>query len=199
MYGKFVPGVSHYGNRYGFVNENQVRVGAGISLFIAFVAFLALTFFANYFLALFLVGILWLDFFIKVFFDPKYSIFGNIAKIFVKETFWVGAMQKRFAWSIGLVISTINVFCLLLISGLLAKYNILLEMFKNHQEAYIPPFMAVSFSLPIFLCLLCIVFMFLEAFFGYCVGCKIYAKLVKLGFMKRVENQNCAGNACKLS
>lgn len=94
-------------SRYGFVNETQIRLGAGIMFTLGFFTFLVTYYTQEYTLALVVVAFFWLDFLLKVI-NPRYSLIGKIAHLFTKnkEKLWVGAIQKRFAWSIGLFLSS---------------------------------------------------------------------------------------------
>jgi hypothetical protein len=53
-------------------------------------------------------------------------------------------------------------------------------------------------SLIVIACLLCIIFMWSESVVGYCVGCSLYAWLVKKGWMKSYKWQNCADGNCSI-
>jgi hypothetical protein len=78
----------------------------------------------------------------------------------------VGARQKKFAWKIGIALALI-MFVLIVIVN--------------------------SFS-PItgLICLICLVFLFFEAVFGICLGCKFYP----LFFKDKV--QYCPGEVCEI-
>ena len=82
-----------------------------------------------------------------------------------KAPIWVGAVQKRFAWSIGLFLSTFVMFCMLV----LGKYievsapevlQILNTMEQNIKNA---AFIVTPFNPAILACGLCLVFMWLES------------------------------------
>lgn len=74
---------------------------------LGFFTFLVTYYTQEYTLALVVVAFFWLDFLLKVI-NPRYSVIGKIANLFTKnkEKLWVGAIQKRFAWSIGLFLSS---------------------------------------------------------------------------------------------
>jgi hypothetical protein len=61
---------------------------------------------------------------------------------------YVGAAQKKFAWTIGLVLASI-IFILLVVMN------------------------SYSFITGI-ICLICLIFLFFESVFGICLGCKFY-------------------------
>lgn len=198
MYGTPLPHITTSTDRYGFVNENQIRAGAGITLFLALYSFISILFFGSYTIPLILMTVLWIDFVIKVFHGPKYSISLYIASFFVRKTYWVGAMQKRFAWSIGLILSSIAFGCVLVTSGFLNYFGIASELYAFVQTLPVPNGLAVAPTLPIAVCAICIVFMTLESVFGYCVGCKMYAFFVRHEIMRAIPNQNCANGVCEI-
>jgi hypothetical protein len=198
MYGQFVPELGKKDDKYGFVNETEIRLSTGLALLLGVYSFVAIVFFASFTLPMICIGIIWLDFFLKVFFGPQFSLFGQIVKPFVKTKYFVGAVQKRFAWSLGLFLSTFAFLCILIISGFLPSMGICQPVYEMINAKPIPPFMAVPMSPPIIACILCIIFMTSESFFGYCVGCKIYEKLVRWGIMKEIPGQICPGGVCKI-
>lgn len=50
----------------------------------------------------------------------------------------------------------------------------------------------------VFACVLCIIFMWFESVVGYCVGCSIYAWLMRKGWIKGYKNQNCIDGKCEI-
>ncbi len=123
-------------------------------------------------------GFLSLSFFIGVFINPKLSPTYFLAQLMVRKqsALPIGAVQKRFAWSLGLALS-LSIFVLSL-------------MLLND----------VSYFEPVcFLCLTCIVLLYLESVFGICVGCKLYFLAIKLSILKAPKVQpNCMGDACEI-
>jgi len=200
MYGYHVPPLSKESDRYGFVNEHNIRLSTGIALVLGVYSFLSIVFFGEFDLPMICIGLIWFDFFLKVFFGPEYSIFGNIVKVFCRErsVYWVGAVQKRFAWSLGLVLSSFSFFCILIISGFLPSFGICTVPYEIVLSMEVPAGMAVPFTLPLLLCVVCIVFMTLESVYGYCVGCKIYQKLVEWKWFSEIPGQNCPGGVCSI-
>lgn len=110
-YGKIIPGLTIDGKPapYGVVNEREVRVAAGIMLVFGLTAFFAVFYDQNIKLAFLVVAAFWVDFVLKVFFGPGWSYIGWIGARIVRKQKpeYVGAIQKRFAWSIGLGLSSI--------------------------------------------------------------------------------------------
>jgi hypothetical protein len=77
---------------------------------------------------------------------------------------YVGAAQKKFAWTIGLVLATI-IFLLLVVMN------------------------STSFITGI-ICQICLIFLFFEAVFGICLGCKFYP------LFHKEKTQYCPGEIC---
>lgn len=198
MYGTTLPHISEPGDRYGFVNEYEVRAAAGVMLGAAVWSFVSILFFAAYAVPLVLMSLMWVDFVLRVFVGPGASLSMRVVQPFVKRTYWVGAFQKRFAWGMGLVLSSITLVCVLITSGLLNHFGIWSEVYAMSRALPVLPGLAVAITPPIIICVLCIVFMALEAFAGYCVGCHIYAFLVRRGWMSKRKNQTCANGVCEI-
>jgi hypothetical protein len=85
----------------------------------------------------------------------------------------------------------------LVTSGFLNYFGIGGELYAFIQTLPVPAGLAVAPTLPIFVCLICIIFMALESLFGICAGCYLYAFLVKKGLMKERPNQNCPNGVCE--
>lgn len=102
-------GTNIKGFEYPVVNEREVRTGAGIMFLIGIMAFILVTKRHNYEYLYFTVPLFLIDFAIKVFIGPHLSPISVIAKLTVKnqKPEWVGAIQKRFAWSLGLFMATL--------------------------------------------------------------------------------------------
>jgi hypothetical protein len=91
-----------------------------------------------------------IDFFIRVLINPRFSPTLIMARWMVNNQTaeYVGAPQKRFAWSIGLVLATFMIF-LVVINDVRGPINMIT-------------------------CLVCLILLFFESAFGICVGCKMY-------------------------
>ncbi len=191
IYGSYVEGMSNVGDKYGFLDEIQIRWETGLALIFATYSFISIVFFGYFIIPSFIIGALWLDFLYKVFIKPKSFIFSSLAQILRKKfspaaPFYLGAVQKRFAWSLGLLLSTFAFVCVLIVSGFLPSYGIALEPYNTSLTMTKLPGTAVPFSPPLVACLLCIIFMSLESIWGYCVGCRIYKGFVKIGILKSI-------------
>jgi hypothetical protein len=176
-YGKIIPNlkINNIDANYPVINEREVRGSAGIMFLVGIISFMIILFTKNNTLLYFLVPIFWLEFFLKTVFQPHYSIFGLIAGFIVKKQTpeYVGVIQKRFAWAIGLLLATIMLIFVV--------------------------FFGVRGVLPISICSLCLFLMWIESSFGICVGCKMYGFLIKKGLIKTPEiKPACAGNVCSI-
>ena len=202
LYGQAVEGFTMEWDKYGFVDETEIRIAAWIALAFALLSFYFVVFNWNFNLGFVTVWIIWLDFVLKVFVWPDFSIFWRITRLFLKwkEKIMVWSVQKKFAWSIGVVLSTFVMFCMLILSWYTAcshpEVLSIIEMINNNvaNNALI----AMPMNPAILACALCIIFMFLESVFWICVGCKMYKFLVKKGVMKKVPHQNCVNWACEI-
>ena len=176
-YGELIPGLEIDGQPadYGIVNERAIRATAGIMFLIGFFTFMTVFHTKDYTLMYIVVPAFWLDFALKTFFGPKYSIFGFLGRRLVKgqKPEYVGAIQKRFAWSIGFTLASMM---MIFAIGL-----------------------GIRGPLPFVICNTCLFFMWMETSLGICAGCKIYGFLLKKGILKQPEvKPACPGGACKV-
>jgi hypothetical protein len=173
--GEIIPDLKINGHPapYPVVNERAVRATAGLMLIAAVVAF-SLAYFMNYFLPLKIITPIFLvDFTARVFTGvDRFSPFGMLGTMLVRnqKPEWVGAAQKRFAWTIGIAVA------------------LFMTVITN---------MNITGVLPLSFCMMCISLMWMEATLGVCVGCVIYKWFVKHGVMKSPEYYPaCPGGVC---
>jgi hypothetical protein len=176
-YGRIIPGLEIDGKPapYPVVNERSIRATAGLMMIIGLFTFGYINKTGDYTVLPVVVGLFWLEFFLKAVIDPKWSLFGVIGDFLVlkQKPEWVGAIQKRFAWSLGLMMAT-----LMLIVAV---------------------FMQIRGWLPLSICMTCLTFMWFESAAGICVGCKIYGFLLKRGVLSQPEvRPACPGGVCSL-
>ena len=172
-FGENVAGIG-----YKVLNEREVRASAGVMFLLGLYAMVGGIFFKNYVPIPYISGFMMISFLISVFINPKYAPSNIIARFIVRkqEPIYIGAVQKRFAWSLGLAISSVVFFMSIPLQS--------------------DPTMFGSVCM---LCLVCMLFMFLETAFGVCVGCQIYFLALKLKLMKQPEiRPNCMGNSCEI-
>lgn len=177
IYGKIIPNLILEGKPapYPVVNEREIRAAAGIMFLIGIITFGIVFFTRDFFLMYVVVPVFWLDFFLKSVFAPKFSIFGFLGGLMVRnqKPEYVGAIQKRFAWSIGLVLATI------MMIG--------------------PILLGVRGWLPFSICSICLFFMWMETALGICVGCKIYQFLLSKKLIPEPKHKPvCPGGVCSL-
>lgn len=189
-YGRIIPGLTIDGvpAPYGVVNEREIRAAAGLMFAVGLIALLSVYYDRNVQLAFWVVLAFWVDFVLKVAIGPEWSYIGRVAGLLVRRQRpeYVGAIQKRFAWSIGLVLSSIVLFFLARI--------VLNPACTDAGVAGTSPCL-----IPMILCGTCLVFMWLESAAGICVGCNIYAWLTKKGFVQRPEYAPaCPGGVCSV-
>ncbi len=203
MYWTYIDWISKKWDKYWFVNETQVRIETWLALIFAIFSFISIVFLWYLTIPTYIIWALFFDFLYKVFVEPRSFVFWKISEIIVSK-FWnnkkvfVWAVQKRFAWFIGLILSFLAFYCILIISWTLYSKWIAVDVYLWFLEKSIPAFMAVPFNPSIIACILCIVFMFLESVFWYCVWCQIYKKLVEKNILKEIKWQNCVNWACEI-
>lgn len=175
MFGNIIPGLVINGRPapYPVMNERAVRATAGLMLIVATLAFSQAFFLKNFLPLKIITPILFLDFTIRVLTGPtRFSPFGALGAFLVRnqKPEWVGATQKRFAWSIGIAVA------------------LLMTVITN---------MNITGTLPLSFCVMCMSLMWMEAALGVCVGCAIYKWLVHRGLMKAPQfAPACAGGVC---
>lgn len=137
---------------YKVLNEREDRASAGIMFIMGLIAVVAGVFFDNYKPIPYVSGFMMLSFFIRVFLNPKFAPSNMIAQLIVskQDTIYIGAVQKRFAWSLGLAISSVAFFMSIPLQN--------------------DPSLLGSVCM---LCLICMLLMFIETAFRICVGCQI--------------------------
>lgn len=137
------------------LNEREIRASAGI-LFLATFSSLMFIMFKNNFLPIkYVITIFLSDLLIRVFVNPKLSPSLIIGRLIVRNQVpeYVGAAQKKFAWIIGIFLSTIMFVFLVIVNA----YS---------------PITGIG-------CLVCLIFLFFESAFGICLGCKVYKMFYK--------------------
>ena len=163
---------------YKILDERVMRASAGIMLLLGFIAFINGFILQNYIAISFISGFLLLNFAIGIFINPKFSPTVFIGKLFVasQSELPIGAIQKKFAWSLGLALAA-------------AIFSLSLFLLNN----------TLFFQPVCFLCLICLVLLYLETAFGICMGCKLYFLAIDLKLFKKPEvKPNCMGDSCEI-
>ncbi|MEQ1625204.1 MAG: DUF4395 domain-containing protein [Sediminibacterium sp.] len=132
------------------LNEREIRAAAGIMFLATFLSLMFIVFEGNFVPIKYVISIFLVDFSIRVFVNPKYSPVLILGRFFVsnQNPEYVGAIQKKYAWAIGLILSA-TMFVLMV---LMNTYSIITGI----------------------VCLICLILMFFETAFGICLGCKLY-------------------------
>ncbi len=148
-YGEKVPGYE-----VGMINEREVRAAAGIMFALGMMVIFIGIGFGHVIVARVFLAFLFVDFTIRLF-TPRYAPSLLLGRVFVQNQTpeYVGALQKRFAWTLGWLISLP-----------------LMWWFVLHWDI---TFYKVS------LCLVCLLLTFMESAFSFCLGCWIYTAVLK--------------------
>ena len=148
-YGAEVPGYE-----VRVLNEREARAAAGILFALGIISLLNSLMLGATFMSKSFVAFFTLDFVIRVV-KPEYAPSLLLGRFFVRNQTpeYVGAPQKRFAWTIGLLLA--------------------LPMFYYVTVHFTPGIDKVI------ICMLCLLLLFFEAAFSICVGCMLYGALTK--------------------
>ena len=151
------------------LNEREIRASAGILYFFMFLAWMLVIFREDFFLIKLVNTTFLVDFVIRMFISPKYAPSLIIGRLIVdKQTpEYVGAAPKKFAWTIGLVLFSIIFFLLVVMNSTSIITGII--------------------------CQICLIFLFFEAVFGICLGCKFYP------LFHKEKTQYCPGGICEVN
>jgi Domain of unknown function (DUF4395) len=139
--------------RAAVFNEHQVRAAAGITLLLGAVAFVYAYFAKVYLPIKFVTAIFFLGWMTQR-----------------QAPHWVSAKPKRFAWTLGLVMS--------------AAMTLITQA-------------DIRGALPLSICLVCMTLMWLESVLGLCLGCEVHGVLVRRGWAAKDEAfEVCSHAAC---
>jgi len=150
------------------LNEREIRASAGILYFFMFLAWMQVIFKDSFFLIKLVNTIFLTDFIIRVLLSPRYSPSLILGRLIVGDQTpeYVGAVPKKFAWTIGLVLAT-TMFVLLVVMN---TYSVITGL----------------------ICQICLIFLFFEAVFGICLGCKFYP------LFHKERTRYCPGKVCEV-
>ncbi|PJB33956.1 MAG: hypothetical protein CO108_29600 [Deltaproteobacteria bacterium CG_4_9_14_3_um_filter_63_12] len=170
-FGESVPGLP-----YKTVDERVMRGSAGIMLVLAAIAMVNGFVLQNYIAVTTVSAFLMGNFLIGVGVNLRFAPTIIAAKWMVQgqTPIPIGAVQKRFAWFLGLALST-------------AIFSLSLLLLGD----------ASWFQKVCGLCLGCIALLYLETVFGICVGCKLYPLAIWLKLIPEPKvRPNCMGDSC---
>jgi len=147
-YGDKVPGYD-----VTVINEREARASAGILFMLGMIVIFVAIGFNHVIVARVYLAFMFLDFTARVI-SPKYSPSLLLGKFAVRnqKPEYVGGLQKRFAWTLGWLISWPMMYWFVL--------NWDITFYK------------------VMVCVLCLSMMFLESAFSICIGCMIYKAIV---------------------
>jgi hypothetical protein len=152
--------MSHFGEKVdGYdgrvLNEREARAAAGLLFLFGMLSFMNSFMLGHFVFTQYFVAFFMFDFFIRII-NPNYSPSLLAGRFFVQNQTpeYVGAQQKRFAWSIGLLLSVIMFYFVVI-------------------EPQMSP-------LKIVICIVCLALLISESAFSICLGCKIYHFIKKV-------------------
>ncbi len=133
------------------LNEREIRAAAGLLFLMMFLSVVQVVFKWNFFPLKLATTAFLIDISIRVLVSPRFSPALIIGRWIVRNQVpeYVGAVQKKFAWIIGVVLSA-TMFISLVILNLHSPVNGII-------------------------CMVCMLFLFFESAFGICLGCKAYS------------------------
>ncbi len=161
QFGEMVEGYS-----IPVLNEREIRAAAGMLFLLMFTSVMTVILTENFLLLKYAVTIFLVDILIRVFISPRYAPTLILGRLIVRNQVpeYVGAKQKKFAWVFGTILA-VTFFSLTVV-----------------VNSYSP--------ITGIICLICLIFLFFEAAFGICLGCKFYSMYYK------EKAQYCPGEVC---
>lgn len=150
------------------LNEREIRAAAGILFLATFLSLLFILFRGNFIPIKFVIPFFLADFLVRVGLSPRFSPTLVLGRLIVgnQTPEYVAAEPKRLAWIIGVALS--------------AAMFVLMVLLNTYG-----PISGV-------ICLVCLVFLFFEAVFGICLGCKFYS------LVYRKAPELCPGEVCEV-
>jgi len=150
------------------LNEREIRATAGLLFLVMLFSIQAAGGSGNFTPLKYSVTFFLTDMLIRVFINPKYSPTLILGRLIVRNQTpeYVGAQQKKFAWYIGIAMALVMFILIVLVNS----YSPITGL----------------------ICFACLIFLFFEAVFGICLGCKVYPWIYK------EKAQYCPGEVCEL-
>ncbi len=172
-FGEYIEGKS-----FKVLDERRMRASAGIMFLVGLIAFINGFVLQKYIVIPYISAFLMLNFIIGIFINPKFAPTVFIAWLFVRKQspLPIGAVQKKFAWSLGLLLS-VAIF--------------VVSLFLQTDVKFFEPVCMM--------CVICLILLYLETAFGICTGCKLYHLFLKLKLLPHPkEKPNCMGDSCEV-
>jgi hypothetical protein len=135
------------------LNEREIRAAAGILFVVMFISVMFAILKGDFFLLKYAITFFFIDICTRVLINPRFAPSLIIGRLIVRNQNpeYVGAMQKKFAWIVGIILSG-TAFVLIVV-----------------MNTYSP--------ITGLICMVCLLFLFFETAFGICLGC-IFYKLI---------------------
>lgn len=151
------------------LNEREIRAAAGLLFLMLFISVMFVAFAENFLLLKYAVTIFLTDILIRVFISPKYAPTLIMGRLIVRNQVpeYVGAQQKKVAWIFGVILASI--------------FFVLTVVVNSYS-----PVSGI-------ICFTCLIFLFFEAAFGICLGCKFYSMFYK------DKAKYCPGEVCDVN
>ena len=132
------------------LNEREIRAAAGVLFLFMFIALMLILFKGNFILIKYVVIIFFSDLLVRVLINPRFSPALIMGRLIVSSQVpeYVAAAPKKFAWKIGILLSGVMFFLVVIMNS----YSIITTI----------------------TCFMCLTFLFFEASFGICLGCLVY-------------------------
>jgi hypothetical protein len=175
-FGQHLSGLTADGRplRAAVFNEKEVRAAAGLTMVTGAIAFSYAYFDKNYTPLQVVTCVFFVEFLTRLTVGLRYSPAGVVARAMTRHypPEWVSAKPKRFAWTLGLALS----------SSMVVITN-----------------SGIRGLLPRTICLICLTLMWMESVLGLCLGCQIHAALVRRGWVaKDAAFEVCANGVCDI-
>jgi hypothetical protein len=137
------------------LNEREIRASAGILFVLMLISLFLILSRQDFLMIKYMIIVFLTDLVIRVLINPRFSPSLIIGRLIVRNQVpeYVGAQQKRFAWSIGIIIASVMFIFLVIVNAF-------------------SPITGIG-------CLICLIFLFFESAFGICLGCIVYKWIYK--------------------
>ena len=149
------------------LNEREIRAAAGLLFLLLFTSVMTVILKESFLLLKYAVTIFLVDILIRILINPRYAPMLILGRLIVRNQVpeYVGARQKKFAWVFGAILASIFFTLMVVVNSYSPVTGII--------------------------CFVCLIFLFFEAVFGICLGCKFYSWYYK------EQAQYCPGEICR--
>lgn len=161
---------------YPVLNERAIRATAWLMFMIGFGVMMYTLLTKDRTMMYWTVPIFWLHFFIVTLFGPHYAPFSLLWKrlVYNQRPEYVWAIQKRFARWIWLMMASLMMLIVFVFD--------------------------IRSGVPLIICSICLLFMWLESAVWLCVWCKIYYQAIRYGIITEPDHRPaCPWGVCDIS